>query len=145
MELIDFLMELSIFFPIKGVKTEKDILRVLEAYKAQLEPSIVNKGLNLKKLLRWIVDNYEYKTFPEVSYIKSNLDRGKVVEHNNKVGQLLYVELPDGKTYTFTVANFGFNSIGDFRNKLFAKYGNDAKFTFYPEGTVIIDGRVFTP
>lgn len=145
MTLLEFLFELTVFFPIRGAKKDDDIEKVLKSYEEHLAPSVNGKGYDFKKLLRWIVDNYEYKAFPEVSFIKNNLSKGAIFNSSSKAGQLVVVSLPDGREYQFTVSGFGFNSIGDLKNKLYRHYGENSKFQFYPAGTVIIDGQVFTP
>lgn len=142
-ELTNFLIDLSDFYQIPAGRKESIISQSVDF----LLQFCLDKRINFAKVKNAVFNEYTYKTFPDLAFLRDCLKRGEIVYENVKdEGSLILVRLPDGYVYSFEVHNNG-RSFKEIENQLRERFKDigEIKIKHFPKGTDYVNGKIYLP
>lgn len=140
-QLENFLMDLSDIYPIPDTR---NFDKIIGQYCDYLIQFCTNKQIDFTKVKNTIFDQYKFKGFPDMPFIKECLKTGEIQRYiASKDEGCLVVIRAENHIYAFEVAACGKN-IEDIKKDASARFEN-SKIEIYPKGSVLIGEKVITP
>lgn len=144
MNVYDFLQKLNVFYPTN--ESDKVFKERVEEYAKSIIAKLTTKKCrcDYEKVFMYILENYKYKTFPQLPDILDALPQGYRLiptEQSADSGALIRIVMTNGNRYDYVIANFdGVNTLESIKRK----FSTDiAKIIKYPQETTIIGDKVF--
>lgn len=143
MNVYEFCNELCIYFKLE----EGNKKHILDRYAEMILQEVyqLKHKYDYEKLLKAILNEYTFKTFPPFALIKKLISTGIVYESSIVAndGEVIVMITPDNRIYDFVVTGYGSNLV-ETQERLKQQYKR-IQIRKFPKGTTILKDRALIP